>query len=161
VLAARMPENPVLSVFGTTRTPMTPRQMVVHSNGTVFALTVSGLSVVPLTPAGTATKPTLATTRTVTNATDGTTAFKPGAFININGANLGSTATADVITPPTVLGGSCVLINDVAIPLLSTSSGQIAAQLPANIRSGVNVLQVRSLATAQQSSRVVVTIQKP
>jgi uncharacterized protein (TIGR03437 family) len=53
------------------------------------------------------------------------------------------------------------LIDNVAIPLLVTSSGQISAQLPATVRSGINVLQVRSLATAQQSNRVVVTVQKP
>jgi uncharacterized protein (TIGR03437 family) len=60
-----------------------------------------------------------------------------------------------------VLGGSCVLIDSMPIPLLSTSPGQISAQIPANVRSGVNILQVRSLATAQQSNRVIVTLQKP
>jgi uncharacterized protein (TIGR03437 family) len=54
-----------------------------------------------------------------------------------------------------------VLVDGVALPLLSTSPGQISAQIPASIRPGINVLQVRSLATAQQSTPVVVTIQKP
>jgi len=60
-----------------------------------------------------------------------------------------------------VLGGSCVLVGGVAIPLITTSPGQIGAQLPSNIRTGANVLQVRSLATAQQSGSVIVNIQKP
>lgn len=159
-MAARVPENPILSEFGTVRTAIPARQMVVDSSGTVYALTVSGLSVVPLTPATSANQPQIAAAGVV-NAIDGTSSFAPGAFININGANLAGAATASTLPPPTVLGGSCVLIDNVAIPLLSTSSGQISAQLPGTVRSGINVLQVRSLATAQQSNRVVVTIQKP
>jgi uncharacterized protein (TIGR03437 family) len=47
------------------------------------------------------------------------------------------------------------------IPLLQTSSGQISAQLPANVHAGVNVMQVRSLSGAQQSDPIVVLVQKP
>ncbi|PWT99661.1 MAG: hypothetical protein C5B51_26650 [Terriglobia bacterium] len=160
-MAARMPENPVFSEFGTTRVNIPSRHMVVDSKGTVYAVTVSGLSVVPLTPANTSTQPAIAATNSVVNASDGSANFKPGSFININGTSLAATATADTLPPPTVLGGSCVLVDGVALPLLSTSAGQISAQIPASIRPGLNVVQVRSLATAQQSNRVVVTIQKP
>jgi uncharacterized protein (TIGR03437 family) len=52
-------------------------------------------------------------------------------------------------------------VGNIAIPLLSTSAGLISAQIPSDMAPGVKVLQVRSLATAQQSQRVVVTIQKP
>jgi YVTN family beta-propeller protein len=158
--AARMPENPILSVFGTTRTNVPARQMVVGSDGTVYALTVSGLSVVPLTPAGSTSQPQIAASGAIAN-TDGTTPLKPGAFVTIKGTNLAAASTADTLPPPTVLGGSCVLINDVAIPLLATSAGEVSAQIPADVRTGPGVLQVRSLATAQQSARVLVTIQKP
>jgi hypothetical protein len=156
--AARIPENPSLSEFGTTRTAMPPRQMVVDSQGTVYALTVSGLSVIPLAPAGSATQPQIAAGGIV-NSDDGSTNFQPGSFITINGANLAANATASTLPPPTVLGGSCVLVDNVAIPLLQTSPGQISAQLPANLRPGENVVQVRSLATAQRSARVLVTLQ--
>jgi uncharacterized protein (TIGR03437 family) len=53
------------------------------------------------------------------------------------------------------------VFNDVAVPLLQTSGGQIAAQVPATTRPGQNVVQVRSLATAQSSDPLVVTVQKP
>jgi hypothetical protein len=159
--AARVPENPVLSEFSTTRTAMPSRQMAVDSQGTVYALTVSGLSVVPLAPSGSATQPQIATSGAIVNADDGSTNFQPGSFLNINGSNLASNATAATLPPPTVLGGSCVLVDNVAIPLLQTSPGQISAQLPDDIRPGLNVVQVRSLATAQRSARVLVTIQKP
>jgi DNA-binding beta-propeller fold protein YncE len=160
-LAARMPENPVLSEFLGARTATTPRQMVVDSAGTVYALTLSGLSVLPLTPTNSTTQPQIATAGGVTNATTPTSGLKPGAFINIKGANLASPATASTLPTPTLLGGSCVLVGNIAIPLLSTSTGLISAQIPSDMAPGVKVLQVRSLATAQQSQRVVVTIQKP
>ena len=158
--AARIPENPVLSEFGTVRTAMPSRQMVVDSQGTVYGLTVSGLSVIQLTPATSATQPQV-DAGSIVNAVDGTSSFAPGSFISVNGANLAGAAIASTLPPPTVLGGSCVLIDNVPVPLLSTSSNQIVAQLPATIRSGINVLQVRSLTMAQQSNRVLVTVQKP
>ncbi len=159
-VAARMPESPVIPEFGATRTNMPPHQMVVDSQGTVYGITVSGLSVVPLTPAGAATQPQISASGVV-NANDGTANFTPGSFINVNGANLASAATATTLPPPTVLGGSCVLFDGVAIPLLATSANTISAQIPTTVRAGVNVVQVRSLATAQRSQPVVVTIQQP
>ncbi|HXP86353.1 MAG TPA: hypothetical protein VN841_16620 [Bryobacteraceae bacterium] len=159
-LAARMPENPVLSEFGTTRTAMTSRQMVVGSDGTVYALTVSGLSVVPLTISGTDSQPQIAASSGVMNS-DGTSTFQPGSFIVVNGSNLAASAAADTLPPPTVLGGSCVLVDNVPLPLLTASPTQIGAQIPSDILAGVNVLEVRSLATAQRSNPVVVTVQKP
>jgi uncharacterized protein (TIGR03437 family) len=97
----------------------------------------------------------------VVNAVSPTTAIKPGSFITIKGTSLASAATAQTLPPPTLLGGSCVLVGDVAIPLLSTAPNQISAQIPANASPGIQVLQVRSLAMAQQSQRVVITVQKP
>ncbi len=160
-MAARIPENPTTSVFSTQRSNVPPRQMVVDSKGTVYALTLSGLSVLPLTPANSGTQPQIAGSQGVINANDGSGRFQPGSFVNITGTNLAANTTADTLPPPTVLGGSCVLVDGVALPLLSTSPNQISAQLPASIRPGANVIQVRSLAMAQQSNPVVVTIQKP
>jgi hypothetical protein len=157
----RVPENPAFSVFGTTRQPLPPRQMVVDSEGTAYAITLSGLSVIPLTPASAATTPALAATQPIVNSIDGTTRFQPGSFVTINGSDLASAAVANSLPPPTVLGGSCVVMNDVALPLLQTSSGQIAAQIPSTMRPGEVVMEVRSLATAQNSSPVVVTIKTP
>ncbi|HML16941.1 MAG TPA: hypothetical protein VK419_07935 [Bryobacteraceae bacterium] len=159
--AAEMPENPVISEFGTTRTAMPPRQMVMDSQGNVYAITLSGLSVVPLTPAGSATQPQLAGSHAIVNAINGSANFQPGSFITINGTNLAAQATATTLPAPTVLGGSCVLFDNVALPLLSTSPTQISAQIPATIRPGENVVEVFSLATAQASSRIVTTIQEP
>ena len=156
---AEMPDNPAYSVFNGTRVPMPARQMVVDGSGTVYAITMAGLSVVNTAPATATTLPTLAPSKTVINANNGSASFAPGAFITINGTNLAATATATTLPPPTVLGGSCVLLDGVALPLLSTSPTQIQAQIPASIRSGSNVLQVRSLDNAQRSTPMLVSVQ--
>jgi hypothetical protein len=159
-LAGVVPENPPVNVFGTTRFNTNPRQMVVDSAGTtVYAITLSGLSVISLTPAGPNTQPVITPgAGGIVNASDGTSTIKPGSFITINGQNLASTATADTIPPPTILGGSCVTFGDVAVPLLTTSSGQIQAQVPTTLPAGTQVVEVRSLATAQDSVPVTVTV---
>jgi YVTN family beta-propeller protein len=161
-LVGAMAENPYIEVFGTSRVNVPPRQMVVDSAGNVYALTLSGLTVIPLTPANQNTKPQIGTgARAIVNSNDGTANIKPGGFVTVNGTNLAANSTADQTPVPTVMGGSCVLFDDVAAPLLQTSSGQISAQLPATIHSGVNVVQVRSLATGQSSDPVTITVQKP
>jgi hypothetical protein len=153
------PENPITSVFGTQRRNVSPRQMVVDSNGVAYALTISGLSVIPTR---TATRPVISSgARGILNSQDGTPNFRPGSFITVNGTSLADASIADTLPAPTVLGGSCVVFNDVPLPLLQTSPGQISAQIPENlVRPGLNVVQVRSLATAQQSDPVVVTVQR-
>jgi uncharacterized protein (TIGR03437 family) len=135
--------------------------MVVDAQGTAYAITLSGLSVIPLAPASAATTPSLASTQPIANSVDGTANFQPGSFVTINGSSLAAAAIANTLPPPTVLGGSCVVMNNVAIPLLQTSTGSIAAQIPSTMRAGEVVMEVRSLATAQSSQPVVVTISKP
>jgi YVTN family beta-propeller protein len=157
----RVPENPPFSVFNNTRQQVPPRQMVVDSQGTAYVITLSGLSVIPLAPASASTTPVLAVTQPIMNSVDGTATFKPGSFVTINGASLASAAVANSLPAPTVLGGSCVVMNDVAIPLLQTASGQIAGQIPSTMRAGQVVMQVRSLASAQSSAPIVVTIHTP
>jgi DNA-binding beta-propeller fold protein YncE len=158
-LAGVVPENPVVSVVGTTHFNTNPRQMVVDSAGTTaYAITLSGLSVIALTPSTSDTRPAIASTRGIVNSTDGSATLRPGSFITLNGSNLAASATADTIPPPTVLGGSCVTFGDIAVPLLVSASGQIQAQIPDTLPAGTHVVEVRSLATAQQSDPVIVTV---
>ena len=117
-------ENPVFTAIGTTRMNVPPRHLVVDSTGTAYAITLSGLSVVPMTPSG-ASRPLLATGNSaIINATDGTRAMKPGSFILVNGSNLALPGTADQLPAPVILGGSCVTFSDTAVPLLQTASGR-------------------------------------
>lgn len=158
-----VPENPSLSVFGTQRANVPARQLVVDSQGIAYAITLSGLSVVSITPSGNNTKPTITGgARGIVNSEDGTPNFKAGSFITVTGTNLARAAAADTLPPPSILGGSCVVFNDVPLPILQSSPSQISAQIPENlVRPGLNVVQVRSLATAQSSDPIVVTVQRP
>ncbi len=160
-LLAVAPENPRFTILGlTTRFNIPPRSMVIDANNVAYIITVSGLSVVPLTPGG-APAPQIAATRGIVNSRDGSSNLLVGGFVTVNGSNLASAATANTLPAPTVLGGSCVIFNDVALPLLQTSSGQISAQIPANANTGTNVAQVVSLATGQKSATVTVTVMAP
>ncbi len=151
-------ENPRFTLLGTTRYNISPRQMTIDSNMVAYVVTISGLTVIPLTPGGAPT-PSVASSKAIVNANDGTQNIGAGTFVNINGSNLASTGSANTVPAPTVLGGSCVTFNDVPLPLLSTSSNQIVAQVPTNIVSGTNVVVVHSLDNAQASVPVIVTVQ--
>jgi YVTN family beta-propeller protein len=158
-LLAVAPENPRFTVTANNRFNIPARSMVIDKDNVAYIITLSGLSVVPLTPNG-VTIPAIATTaRAIVNAADGSTNLKIGSVVNISGTNLAASSVASQLPPPTVLGGSCVTFNDVALPLLQTASGQIQAQIPTNVSPGTNVVQVRSLATGQQSASVLVTVQ--
>ena len=99
MLAGVVPENPVVNVFGTTRFNTNPRMMAVNSAGTTaYMITLSGLSVVSLTPTGTDTRPAINPGASgIVNSADGTPNFKPGSFITISGTHLADEATADTI----------------------------------------------------------------
>ncbi|MBC8165821.1 MAG: hypothetical protein H7Y20_08110, partial [Bryobacteraceae bacterium] len=160
-VAGIAPEYPVQSVFGANRVNVPSKQMALDSRGIAYTITLSGLSVVQLSMTGTSNKPAIASgVRGVVNSNDGTSSFRPGSFITVNGSNLALTATADSVPLPTVLGGTCVTFNDVALPLLQTAPGQISAVIPPDVRSGQNVVQVRSLSSAQQSDPILITVQK-
>jgi uncharacterized protein (TIGR03437 family) len=53
-----------------------------------------------------------------------------------------------------------VTFNSTTLPLLQTSDGQILAQIPQNVSTGTNVVEVRSLALAQASDPMMVTVQR-
>ncbi len=158
-LLAVAPDNPRFTLLGTTRYNVPPRSMVIDNNNVAYLIGISGLSVVPLTPNG-APVPTISTSaKAIVNAADGSSTLKIGGVINISGSNLANSAVASTLPPPTLLGGSCVIFNDVALPLLQTAPGQIQAQIPTTVSTGSNVVQVVSLGTGLASTSVVVNVQ--
>ena len=159
-IAGILPENPAFFVSGSTQQINVPaRQMAVDSKGTVYMLTISGLTMIPTTPTTTATIPAIpGGVRGIVNANDGSTNIRVGSFITINGTSLGSPTAADSVPLPTVLGGSCVTFNDIPLPIISSSATQIVAQVPPEVRPGLNIVQVRSLMNAQQSTPLTITV---
>ncbi|MFN7937053.1 MAG: hypothetical protein U0R19_27265 [Bryobacteraceae bacterium] len=155
IVVGAIAENPPQSLFGNVRLNVPPRQIAVDQDGNSYVLTLSGLTVVPLTPVG-ASRPQLA--GSLTNAVDGTRVLTPGSFVKVSGSNLAGTLVAEDLPVPTVLGGSCVTFSDTALPLLRTSSNEIVAQVPETLAPGNYVAVVRSLATGQKSDAVIVSV---
>jgi hypothetical protein len=162
-LVGVIPENPPYTLLGTAVQQVPPRWMVTNSaKSTAYAITLSGLSLVNLTQATSASKPNIPLgARGIVNSNDGTQNIRPGSFITVTGTSLGEPAAASQVPLPTVLGGSCVVFNDIPLPAIRTSPTQIAAQVPEDIRPGLYVVQVRSLATAQYSDPIVISVQRP
>jgi len=155
------PENPVFSVFGANRVNVPARQLVVDGQGNAYSIGVSGLSVIPVYSNGTAPRPVITPgARGIVNSTDGSQNFRPGSFITVTGNRLATPAIADALPAPTVLGGSCIVINELPLPLIQTADGQISAQIPETLLPGPAVLQVRSLSRAEQSDPIVITIRR-
>jgi uncharacterized protein (TIGR03437 family) len=153
-------EGPVSTVTGTGRATIPPRTMVVDAAlAYAYAITTSGISVIPLASPPAANTPKVASNGVV-NLASYQTAVAPGSLISIFGNNLGSSATFSTTPLPTILGGACVTLNNVAIPLELTSSGQINAQIPVNLAAGKYPLVVRSIANLTESSSTTITVAK-
>jgi uncharacterized protein (TIGR03437 family) len=115
------------------------RGIVINSNN-AYILSLSGLSIVSLTPPAGRT-PLLSG---VTNGATRGAAISPGSVITISGVNLADAATATTTPLPRTLAGVCVTANEIAIPLFSTSPTLIQAQLPPELGAGRYTLTVRS-----------------
>jgi uncharacterized protein (TIGR03437 family) len=136
------------------------RAMAVDPSGTTaFVLTESGLSILPIDTSGSTNAPSLSANGVV-NAANFQASMAPNGLISIIGKNLASTASAGTSTLPTVMGGTCVTLNNSPIPLLATSAGQINAQIPNTLAAGRYPMVVRSISGQVASSSVTVTISK-
>jgi uncharacterized protein (TIGR03437 family) len=100
-------------------------------------------------------RPLLSSDTAVVNAASFTPAVGPGGLISIFGRFLAPEDRVAPVTPlPTELGGAEVTLNDVKLPLLFVSRGQINAQLPFNIQ-GPATLRV---STANGGSQTALTV---
>ena len=137
-------EGPLSTVVGNNRVNINGRTMAVDGTGTTaFALTTSGLSVIPLEPVTVADRPIVNPGGTV-NLASYLPAFAPGSLISIFGRNLANSATSEG-PAPTLLGGTCVTMGNTTLPLTMTSTGQINAQIPTETAVGRYTLLIRSL----------------
>jgi len=152
-------EGPLTEVTGATRVNVSGQTMSYDAtSSTVYALTTSGLSLIPLTPLS-ANLPQV-TSGAVVNLADYTARIAPGGLFGIFGKNLAATAAYSSTPLPTLLGGVCVTLNNVAIPLLATAAAQINAQVPPTLAAGTYPLVIRSIANQVASSSVNVTVSK-
>ncbi len=147
-------------VTGTTRTVTNGRTLVIDSaGGNAYAITVSGLSVIPMAPVPASSAPALGKTGVINLANTGT-ALAANEMAAVYGTNLASAGTASSRPLPLILGGSCVTLNNAAVPLVLSSSGEINFQIPPGLAAGKYPLVVRSIANQAASSSATVTVAK-
>jgi len=153
-------EGPLTQVTAGTRATVAGRTMAVNSAGTVaYIITTSGLSIINLAAVPPSVRPLPAQRGTV-NLGSYQTAIAPSSLISIFGQNLGSSAVATTTPLPLILGGTCVTLNNIALPLFMTSPGQINAQIPPATTAGTYPLVVRSIANQAASASNQVAVSK-
>ncbi len=146
---------------GTRAVTTNARTLVVDPSGTTaYALTESGLSIIPLTPISPTVRPAVSQGGIV-NLGSYQSSVAPGGLVGIFGSNLGATASSSGSPLPTVLGGTCITINNVPLPLIATTSGQINAQIPTTLAAGKYTAVVRSITNQAASvGQAVVNVAK-
>jgi len=162
-------EGPLSAQVGTQRVNVGGRTMAVDSTGsTAYVLTTAGLSIVALTtlaqgppqPGGAAPSVPVINQNGVVNGASLQPGLAPGMQFSIFGQNLASQGSSQGTPLPTVMGGACVTLDDVPLPLLMTSGGQINLQLPADVRTGSHTLVVRSIEKNAASPSRTLTVAK-
>ncbi|MGH9722171.1 MAG: hypothetical protein ACRD8O_18330, partial [Bryobacteraceae bacterium] len=153
-------EGPLARVVGNGTQRVNGRTMAVDASGaTVYVLTTSGLSVVPLNPVAPADRPLL-NPNGVVNTANYLPSTAPGGLISIFGRNLGSGGAASSATWPTRMGGVCVTLNNQPLPLALTSETQINAQIPPELPAGRYPLIIRSLDRLAASQITQLTVSR-
>jgi uncharacterized protein (TIGR03437 family) len=147
--------------FGiTTRGFVGGRTMAIDAAGAnAYAITASGLSIIPLAGPTQAQMPVPSKGGAV-NLASYTAGVAPNGLLSIFGQNFGTLATPASTPLPLIMGGTCVTLNNVALPLLLTSPLQINAQIPPGTAAGTYPLVVRSIASLAASASENVTVAK-
>jgi uncharacterized protein (TIGR03437 family) len=147
-------------VTGNSRVVTNGRTLVIDSTGgNAYAITVSGLSVIPMTPVPSSLQPALAKTGVVNLANLGA-AVAANEMAAVHGTNLASAGATSSGPLPLILGGTCVTLNNQAVPLVLSSPGEINFQIPPGLAAGRYPLVVRSIANQVASSSATVTVSK-
>ena len=153
-------EGPITQVSATGRAAISGRTMAIDTGGgNAYVVTISGLSIISLTPASPANQPQPSPKGAVSLASYQLPVAANG-LISIFGQNLAATSTPSASPLPLVSGGTCVTLNNLPLPLLYTSPGQINAQIPPNLAPGTYPLVVRSIANQAASPSQQLTVSK-
>jgi uncharacterized protein (TIGR03437 family) len=151
-------ESPPVTVTGTQRANVVGRAMAVDSTGSIaYALTNSGLSVVPLDSPTILDRP-LMNPNGIVSLGSYLPKMTPNGLVSIFGRNFGQTATAISTPLPTVLGGVCVTMNNSPLPLLMTSPTQINLQIPPESAASRFPIVVHSLDKKAASTSQTITL---
>ena len=154
-------EGPLAQVNGNQTQRVTGRSMSIDAAGTTaYALTTSGLSIIPLTPVLPAERP-IVNPNGVVSMVSYLPTFAPGSLGTVFGRNMATDSGGPVNTSlPTVAGGVCVTLNNQPLPLILTSDRQINFQVPPTLAAGRYPLVVRSLTRQAASTAFLVTVSR-
>jgi len=154
-------EGPLAQVNGNQTQRVTGRSMSIDAAGTTaYALTTSGLSIIPADAVLPAERP-IVNPNGVVNMVSYLPTFAPGSLGTIFGRNMATDTGGPVNTAlPTVAGGVCVTLNNQPLPLVLTSDRQINFQVPPTLAAGRYPLVVRSLTRLAASTAFQVTVTK-
>ncbi len=131
----RFVEAPILP---TENEPFTRTVAPLYSRGSIIALTVSGITVLPSGYDASVVSPNIGR---VVSAADGVSAVAPGGLFSIYGTNLSPTNVATKEIPlPTALGDSCLTVNGQPVPMIFVSPTQINGQMPYQTVGNVTVI---------------------
>lgn len=120
--------TPEIGQIGETILPFTRTLAVSPDQSKIFALTISGLTVLGSNFDAPTPAPFISN---IVNAADFTASVAPGGDVQINGGGFAQSPVSAGAAPlPTELGNVCATVNNIALPLFSVSSSQLTAQLP-------------------------------
>lgn len=160
-LSAPALEGPVSTVVGTQRANVAGRTMALDATASnAYVLTTTGLSIIPLDVIPPSARPVV-----TPNSTVSTASYLPklaqGSLASIFGRNLASSASSGPTgNLPTFIGGVCVTLNGLPMPLIMTSSGQINVQIPPELAVGTYALVVRSVDRKAASAQLPLSVVK-
>jgi len=154
-------EGPLAQVAGNQTQRVAGRTLAMDPNSaTAYALTTSGLSVIPLTPIPPSDRPSVNPNGVVSLASYLPT-FAPGGLGTIYGRNMASETNSGISASlPMVAGGACVTLNNRPLPLIYTSDGTVNFQVPVDMATGRFPLVVRSIRRQAASAAFQVTVSK-
>jgi uncharacterized protein (TIGR03437 family) len=133
--------TPSIGQIGQTILSFTRSLAVSPDQSTIYALTVSGLTIIKGNYYVPATRPVISS---VVSTADGASPAATGGLISILGSNLSNTGQGSSGFPlATSLGSACVTVNGESLPLYYVSPGLINAQVPYDI-GGSAAIVVRS-----------------
>ncbi|MEQ1883423.1 MAG: hypothetical protein ABL967_00050 [Bryobacteraceae bacterium] len=139
ITAAFLASTPVGQI-GQTLLSFTRSIAVSPDQHTLYAATISGLTVFPADFDATPQPPVVTS---ISNPADSTANVATGGAITIRGVGLAGTTIAAGFPLPSTLGESCITVNNIALPLFRVSPTESVAQLPFTV-SGAAALVVRS-----------------
>jgi uncharacterized protein (TIGR03437 family) len=152
-------EGPITAAGGA-RAIISGRTMAVDSaNAIAYVITTSGLSVIQLTPPAASGRP-VPNQNGAVNLGSFQKPVAPNGLLSIFGQNLGASELAGSLPLPTMLGGTCVTLNNVALPLFMASPTQINAEIPPDLAAGSYPLIVRSIANHIAAAPQSLTVSK-